>query len=160
MPKILDFGADARSALERGVDRLADTVKVTLGPRGRNVVLEKKWGAPTITNDGVSIAKEIELEDPWEKIGAELVKEVAKKTDDVAGDGTTTAASCGASSTCSWPTRTSASSMAWRPRWPPARPCRSSRRWLAADWRLAGCPRCGDGLHWAAGGGLLLALDL
>src|SRR5690606_225063 len=85
------FDEDARRGLERGMNTLADAVKVTLGPKGRNVVLEKKWGAPTITNDGVSIAKEIELEDPWEKIGAELVKEVAKKTDDVAGDGTTTA---------------------------------------------------------------------
>ncbi|MBN9107908.1 MAG: chaperonin GroEL [Pseudonocardia sp.] len=85
------FDEQARRALERGMNTLADAVKVTLGPRGRNVVLEKKWGAPTITNDGVSIAKEIELADPWEKIGAELVKEVAKKTDDVAGDGTTTA---------------------------------------------------------------------
>jgi chaperonin GroEL len=91
MAKIIAFDEDARRGLERGMNQLADTVKVTLGPRGRNVVLEKKWGAPTITNDGVSIAKEIELEDPWEKIGAELVKEVAKKTDDVAGDGTTTA---------------------------------------------------------------------
>ncbi|MDQ3915594.1 MAG: chaperonin GroEL [Actinomycetota bacterium] len=91
MPKILSFNEEARRALERGMNQLADAVKVTLGPRGRNVVLEKKWGAPTITNDGVSIAKEIELEDPYEKIGAELVKEVAKKTDDVAGDGTTTA---------------------------------------------------------------------
>src|SRR5919107_678604 len=91
MPKILSFEEEARRALERGMNQLADAVKVTLGPKGRNVVLEKKWGAPTITNDGVSIAKEIELEDPYEKIGAELVKEVAKKTDDVAGDGTTTA---------------------------------------------------------------------
>jgi chaperonin GroEL len=91
MPKILAFEEEARRALERGMNQLADAVKVTLGPRGRNVVLEKKWGAPTITNDGVSIAKEIELEDPYERIGAELVKEVAKKTDDVAGDGTTTA---------------------------------------------------------------------
>ncbi|HYO85210.1 MAG TPA: chaperonin GroEL [Dermatophilaceae bacterium] len=91
MPKIIAFNEDARRGLERGMNILADAVKVTLGPKGRNVVLEKKWGAPTITNDGVSIAKEIELEDPWEKIGAELVKEVAKKTDDVAGDGTTTA---------------------------------------------------------------------
>jgi chaperonin GroEL len=91
MPKIIAFDEEARRGLERGMNTLADTVRVTLGPRGRNVVLEKKWGAPTITNDGVSIAKEIELEDPWEKIGAELVKEVAKKTDDVAGDGTTTA---------------------------------------------------------------------
>src|SRR5690348_5313490 len=89
--KMIAFDEDARRGLERGMNQLADTVKVTLGPKGRNVVLEKKWGAPTITNDGVSIAKEIELEDPWEKIGAELVKEVAKKTDDVAGDGTTTA---------------------------------------------------------------------
>jgi chaperonin GroEL len=91
MAKIIAFDEDARRGLERGMNTLADAVKVTLGPKGRNVVLEKKWGAPTITNDGVSIAKEIELEDPWEKIGAELVKEVAKKTDDVAGDGTTTA---------------------------------------------------------------------
>ncbi|MEA2478073.1 MAG: chaperonin GroEL [Actinomycetota bacterium] len=91
MPKILAFDEEARRALERGMNQLADTVKVTLGPKGRNVVLEKKWGAPTITNDGVSIAKDIELEDPYERIGAELVKEVAKKTDDVAGDGTTTA---------------------------------------------------------------------
>jgi chaperonin GroEL len=91
MPKIIAFDEDARRGLERGMNQLADAVRVTLGPKGRNVVLEKKWGAPTITNDGVSIAKEIELEDPWEKVGAELVKEVAKKTDDVAGDGTTTA---------------------------------------------------------------------
>ncbi|TWF77209.1 chaperonin GroEL [Pseudonocardia hierapolitana] len=91
MPKMIAFDEEARRGLERGMNTLADAVKVTLGPRGRNVVLEKKWGAPTITNDGVSIAKEIELEDPWEKIGAELVKEVAKKTDDIAGDGTTTA---------------------------------------------------------------------
>ncbi|MGO4785405.1 chaperonin GroEL [Cryobacterium sp. W22_MBD10_FK3] len=91
MAKIIAFNEEARRGLERGLNILADTVKVTLGPRGRNVVLEKKWGAPTITNDGVSIAKEIELDDPYEKIGAELVKEVAKKTDDVAGDGTTTA---------------------------------------------------------------------
>src|SRR5215467_1485173 len=91
MAKLIAFDEEARRGLERGMNTLADAVKVTLGPKGRNVVLEKKWGAPTITNDGVSIAKEIELEDPWEKIGAELVKEVAKKTDDVAGDGTTTA---------------------------------------------------------------------
>ncbi|GAA0912878.1 chaperonin GroEL [Virgisporangium aurantiacum] len=91
MAKIIAFDEEARRGLERGMNVLADAVKVTLGPKGRNVVLEKKWGAPTITNDGVSIAKEIELEDPYEKIGAELVKEVAKKTDDVAGDGTTTA---------------------------------------------------------------------
>jgi chaperonin GroEL len=91
MPKIIAFDEEARRGLERGMNGLADAVKVTLGPKGRNVVLEKKWGAPTITNDGVSIAKEIELEDAYEKIGAELVKEVAKKTDDVAGDGTTTA---------------------------------------------------------------------
>jgi chaperonin GroEL len=91
MAKIIAFDEEARRGLERGMNTLADAVKVTLGPKGRNVVLEKKWGAPTITNDGVSIAKEIELEDPYEKIGAELVKEVAKKTDDVAGDGTTTA---------------------------------------------------------------------
>ncbi|MQA25509.1 MAG: chaperonin GroEL [Micromonosporaceae bacterium] len=91
MAKMIAFDEEARRGLERGMNILADAVKVTLGPKGRNVVLEKKWGAPTITNDGVSVAKEIELEDPYEKIGAELVKEVAKKTDDVAGDGTTTA---------------------------------------------------------------------
>ncbi|HVX16751.1 MAG TPA: chaperonin GroEL [Acidimicrobiales bacterium] len=91
MPKIISFDEQARRSLEAGMNQLADAVRVTLGPKGRNVVLEKKWGAPTITKDGVSVAKEIELEDPYEKIGAELVKEVAKKTDDVAGDGTTTA---------------------------------------------------------------------
>ena len=91
MAKIITFNEQARRALESGMNQLADAVRVTLGPKGRNVVLDKKWGAPTITNDGVSIAKEIELEDPFERIGAELVKEVAKKTDDVAGDGTTTA---------------------------------------------------------------------
>jgi len=91
MAKQIAFAEEARRAMEKGMDQLAQAVRVTLGPKGRNVVLEKKWGAPTITNDGVSIAKEIELEDPYEKIGAELVKEVAKKTDDVAGDGTTTA---------------------------------------------------------------------
>ncbi len=91
MAKTIQFDEEARRALERGMNQLADAVRVTLGPKGRNVVLDKKWGAPTITNDGVSIAKEIELEDPLERIGAELVKEVAKKTDDVAGDGTTTA---------------------------------------------------------------------
>src|SRR2546430_11204431 len=91
MAKLIAFDEEARRGLESGMNQLADAVKVTLGPKGRNVVLEKKWGAPTITNDGVSIAKEIELEGTFEKIGAELVKEVAKKTDDVAGDGTTTA---------------------------------------------------------------------
>jgi chaperonin GroEL len=91
MAKIIAFDEEARRGLETGMNKLADAVRVTLGPKGRNVVLSKKWGAPTITNDGVSIAKEIELEDPYERIGAELVKEVAKKTDDVAGDGTTTA---------------------------------------------------------------------
>ncbi len=91
MAKIIQFDEDARRHLESGMNQLADAVRVTLGPKGRNVVLDKKWGAPTITNDGVSIAKEIELEDPYENIGASLVKEVAKKTDDVAGDGTTTA---------------------------------------------------------------------
>jgi chaperonin GroEL len=91
MPKILEFDEDARRSLERGVDRLADTVKVTLGPRGRNVVIDKKWGAPTITNDGVTVAKEIELENPYENLGAQLAKEVATKTNDIAGDGTTTA---------------------------------------------------------------------
>ncbi len=91
MAKIISFREEARRGLETGMNKLADAVRVTLGPKGRNVVLDKKWGAPTITNDGVSIAKEIDLEDPFERIGAELVKEVAKKTDDVAGDGTTTA---------------------------------------------------------------------
>src|SRR4026209_1079557 len=91
MPKQIAYAESARRSLEAGMNQLADAVRVTLGPKGRNVVLEKKWGAPTITNDGVSIAKEIDLEDPIEKIGAELVKEVAKKTDDVAGDRTTTA---------------------------------------------------------------------
>jgi chaperonin GroEL len=91
MPKILEFDEDARRSLERGVDKLANTVKVTLGPRGRNVVIDKKWGAPTITNDGVTVAKEIELDDPYENLGAQLAKEVATKTNDVAGDGTTTA---------------------------------------------------------------------
>ena len=91
MAKLITFDEEARRALERGMNKLADAVRVTLGPKGRNVVLDKKWGAPTITNDGVSIAKDIDLEDPFEKIGADLVKEVAKKTDDVAGDGTTTA---------------------------------------------------------------------
>src|SRR4030081_988869 len=89
--KIITYSSDARRAPDEGMNKLADAVRVTLGPKGRNVVLEKKWGAPTITNDGVTIAKEIELEDPNGRIGAELVKEVAKKTDDVAGDGTTTA---------------------------------------------------------------------
>src|SRR3982074_2715713 len=91
MAKMIAFHEQARRSLEAGMNKLADAVRVTLGPKGRNVVLEKKWGAPTITNDGVSIAKEIELEDPYEKIGAELVKEVAKQHGDVAGDGTTTA---------------------------------------------------------------------
>jgi chaperonin GroEL len=89
--KLLKFGEDARRALEAGVDRLADTVAITLGPKGHNVVLDKKWGPPTITNDGVTIAKEVELDDPWENMGAQLAKEVATKTNDVAGDGTTTA---------------------------------------------------------------------
>src|SRR5215472_14129820 len=91
MPKILSFSDEARHLLEHGVNSLADTVKVTLGPRGRNVVLDKKFGAPTITNDGVTIAKEIELADPYQNLGAQLVKEVATKTNDIAGDGTTTA---------------------------------------------------------------------
>src|SRR2546429_7102271 len=89
--KVLKYDEEARRALEAGVDKLADAVSITLGPKGRNVVLDKKWGAPTITNDGVTIAKEIELEDPWENMGAQLAKEVATKTNDVAGDGTTTA---------------------------------------------------------------------
>ena len=91
MAKILKFDDEARRGLEAGVNKLADAVKVTIGPKGRNVVLDKKFGAPTITNDGVSIAKEIELDDPFENMGAQLVKEVATKTDDIAGDGTTTA---------------------------------------------------------------------
>ncbi len=91
MPKILEFDENARRSLERGVDKLANAVKVTLGPKGRYVVLDKKWGAPTITNDGVTVAREIELDDPFENLGAQLTKEVATKTNDVAGDGTTTA---------------------------------------------------------------------
>ena len=91
MSKILEFDEDARRSLERGVNALADAVRVTLGPKGRNVVIDKKWGAPTITNDGVTIAREIELEDPYENLGAQLAKEVATKTNDIAGDGTTTA---------------------------------------------------------------------
>src|SRR5690349_8069460 len=91
MSKILEFDESARRSLERGVDKLADAVKVTIGPRGRNVVIEKKFGAPTITNDGVTIAREVELEDAFENMGAQLVKEVATKTNDIAGDGTTTA---------------------------------------------------------------------
>ncbi|MGA8256972.1 MAG: TCP-1/cpn60 chaperonin family protein, partial [Nocardioides sp.] len=91
MPKILEFDENARRALERGVDALANAVKVTLGPKGRYVVLDKKWGAPTITNDGVTVAREIELDDPFENLGAQLTKEVATKTNDIAGDGTTTA---------------------------------------------------------------------
>ena len=91
MAKLIAFDEEARRGLERGMNTLADAVKVTLGPKGRNVVLEKKWGAPTITNDGVTIAREIELEDPYENLGAQLAKEVATKTNDVAGDGTTTA---------------------------------------------------------------------
>jgi chaperonin GroEL len=91
MAKQLAFNDAARRSLEAGIDKLANTVKVTLGPRGRNVVLDKKWGAPTITNDGVTIAREVELDDPYENLGAQLAKEVATKTNDVAGDGTTTA---------------------------------------------------------------------
>ena len=120
MAKQIAYDEEARRGLERGLNKLADAVRVTLGPKGRNVVLEKKWGAPTITNDGVSIAKEIELEDPFEKIGAELVKEVAKKTDDVAGDGTTTATVLAQA----WSTRACAT-------WPPA-PTR---------WRSSGASR-------------------
>src|ERR687893_2814373 len=91
MAKIIKFDEEARRGLEAGVNRLANAVRVTLGPKGQNVVLDKKWGAPTITNDGVTIAKEVELEDPWENLGAQLAKEVATKTNDVTGDGTTTA---------------------------------------------------------------------
>jgi chaperonin GroEL (HSP60 family) len=114
MAKTIAYDEEARRGLERGLNSLADAVKVTLGPKGRNVVLEKKWGAPTITNDGVSIAKEIELEDPYEKIGAELVKEVAKKTDDVAGDGTTTATVL-AQARLRAPTRSASSAASRRP---------------------------------------------
>src|SRR5690625_2172113 len=95
MAKEIIYDENARRALERGVDKLANTVKVTLGPKGRNVVLDKKWGAPTITNDGVTIAREVEIEDPYENLGAQLTKEVATKTNDVAGDGTTTATEIG-----------------------------------------------------------------
>src|SRR6059036_3134048 len=91
MPKILEFDENARRSLERGVDKLANAVKVTLRPKGRYVVLDKKWGAPTITNDGVTVAREVELDDPYENLGAQLAKEVATKTNDIAGDGTTTA---------------------------------------------------------------------
>ena len=91
MAKQIQYGEEARRSLERGINALADTVKITMGPKGRNVVLDKKYGAPMITNDGVTIAKDIELEDPFENMGAQLVKEVATKTNDVAGDGTTTA---------------------------------------------------------------------
>src|SRR6266480_3799799 len=106
--KELKFGEDARRALEAGVDKLADSVAITLGPKGRNVVLGRNWGAPTITNDGVTIAKEVELEDPWENMGAQLAKEVATKTNDVAGDGTTTATAWPGP----WSTRACAT---WRP---------------------------------------------
>ena len=125
MPKILEFDEHARRALERGVDALANAVKVTLGPRGRYVVLDKKWGAPTITNDGVTVAREIELDDPFENLGAQLTKEVATKTNDVAGDGTTTATVLaqamvheGLRAVAAAPTRW-ASSAAWTP--PPRR---------------------------------------
>src|ERR1700720_1537214 len=124
MPKILEFDEDARRSLERGVDKLADPVQVTLGPAGRNVVIDKKWGAPTITNDGVTVAKEVELEDPYENLGAQLAKEVATKTTDIAGDGTTTAAAPaqpGAPSRCSRPRVT------WRSR-PRSRTSRRSPR--------------------------------
>ena len=127
MAKSLVFDEDARRALERGVNRLADAVKVTLGPKGRNVVIDKKWGAPTITNDGVTVAREIELEDPTENLGAQLAKEVATKTNDVAGDGTTTATvlaqamvprACAASRLAPTRSRSSAASTPRRPRWP------------------------------------------
>ncbi len=138
MAKIIAFDEEARRGLERGMNQLADAVKVTLGPKGRNVVLEKKWGAPTITNDGVSIAKEIELEDPYEKIGAELVKEVAKKTDDVAGDGTTTATVLaqalvreGLRNVAAGATRWPSSAVSSAPSRPSPPPCWSRRR----TWR-------------------------
>src|SRR6202167_1342880 len=129
MPKILEFDEDARRSLERGVDHLADAVKVTLGPLGRNVVIDKKWGAPTITNDGVTVAKEVELEDPYENLGAQLAKEVATKTNDIAGDGTTTATVLAQArrAPTRWP-----SSAAWTPR-PPRFPSGCSR-W-PATWK-------------------------
>ena len=163
MPKILKFDEAARRGLEAGVNKLADTVKVTLGPKGRNVVIEKKFGAPTITNDGVSIAREVELDDPFENMGAQLVKEVATKTNDVAGDGTTTAtvlaqaliheglrnvaagasptgAEAGASRRRSRPRSTASRSRPRRstarprsPRWPPSRPADSAIGDVLAD---------------------------
>ena len=132
MAKLIKFDDEARRALEAGVNKLADAVKVTIGPKGRNVVLEKKFGAPTITNDGVSIAREVELEDPFENMGAQLVKEVATKTNDIAGDGTTTATVLAQAlvrrASATWPPAParSASSGASRPPWPP--PSRTSRR--------------------------------
>src|SRR6266480_2943942 len=102
MPKILSFDEDARRALERGVNKLADTVKVTIGPKGRNVVIDKSFGPPVITNDGVTIAREIELDDPYENLGAQLAKSVATKTNDVAGDGTTTATVLAQALTSAW----------------------------------------------------------
>ena len=148
MAKILSFSDDARHLLEHGVNALADTVKVTLGPRGRNVVLDKKFGAPTITNDGVTIAKEIELTNPYENLGAQLVKEVATKTNDIAGDGTTTATVLaqamvreGLRNVTAAPTRPASSGASTRrpprsprrcsagpSRWPTRSPSRTSRR--------------------------------
>ena len=145
MPKILEFDERARRALERGVDKLANTVKVTLGPRGRYVVLDKKWGAPTITNDGVTVAREIELDDPFENLGAQLTKEVATKTNDIAGDGTTTATVLAQAMVHeglrrSPPARTRwGSSAAWTP--PPRRSATSCSRSLATSTPRRTWPR-------------------
>src|ERR1700709_591876 len=151
MPKILEFDENARRALERGVEKPANTVKVTLGPKGRYVVLDKKWGAPTITNDGVTVAREIELDDPFENLGAQLTKEVATKTNDVAGDGTTTATvlaqamvherrrGAGAVGARAAPPSTPPAPPGRRPSptaptWPPSRPCRAATRSSATCW--------------------------
>ena len=136
MAKLIAFGEEARRGLERGMNTLADTVKVTLGPRGRNVVLDTRWGVPTITNDGVSIAKAIVLSDPYEKLGAELVKEVAKRTDDVAGDGTTTATVLAQALVHAGLRNVAAgANPIW---WCSARACRCPRRWPSP--RSAGGP--------------------
>ena len=133
MAKMLEFDEEARRALERGVNKLADAVKVTLGPRGRNVVIDKTWGAPTITNDGVTVAREVELEDPQENLGAQLAREVATKTNDIAGDGTTTATVLaqamvheGRRSVSGARTRSRSSGASTPPR-PPCRTCCSRR---------------------------------
>jgi hypothetical protein len=126
MAKILSFNEDARRSLERGVDKLANTVKVTLGPKGRNVVLDKSYGPPLITNDGVTIAREIELTDPFENLGAQLAKSVATKTNDVAGDGTTTATVLAQALVPTRPVSSVASTLRWQP---------CPRRWTPRPWR-------------------------